>query len=309
MARTSTSSFGKFAGIFTICLALFFAATGVGVFLLFLAEDVGFAWIWLAIAVLCIPCVGFGIHLVRRAVREDKVFASGLSGEATIVELTQTGTGVGTATWDGGGGITPIFAITLQVTVPGHPAYQAKVREIVSPMRQMVLRPGLVVAIKADPAKLTRVVIDWDKGAGSMVSSGVGMPGLFQFQPGAGAPGFGMPGHGSPVVPGGGVPGLPSLSLTGTESSDAIRAKVREVGARAVATIDAVSPAGQAGDGRQIYLLGMWVQFEDQPPQRVDAPSAVEDRFQYKVTVGRTVPVRAALAGGAQLTVLCWDEA
>ena len=105
-------------------------------------------------------------------------------------------------------------------------------------------------------------------------------------------------------------PALPTLTVTGAESPDALRAAVRETGLAGRATIDAVVPAGSAPDGRKAFVLGMWINMGAGTPLRVDnAPTAVEDRFVHKVTVGATVPVRVALVGSAQATVLLWDEA
>jgi hypothetical protein len=101
-----------------------------------------------------------GLYLVLRGRRADTVLASGLTGRATIISLAQSRVGVGSASASDYR-TTPIFNVSLNVKVPGHDPYQATVKEIVPAVRLLQLRPGAEVAIRADPRKLSRVVIDW----------------------------------------------------------------------------------------------------------------------------------------------------
>lgn len=319
MGRTSTSSHGKGIGVLAIVLGGFFLVVGIGAFLVFASSPQlkGVAWVWLIMAVLAVAALGFGVFLVRRGRREDKVLKSGLEGQATIVALTETGMGIGSGI-PTDHSYTPICQVQLRVLVPGHPPYDATVREIVPLVRRLQLQPGMSVAVRVDPKQLSKVVIDWGKGATTTAAPpmpGMAMPGMAM--PVMAAPGVGMAGGGMPVLVmlGGAMPAqtgpaLPTLTVTGAESPDALRAAVRESGLAGTATIDAVVPAGAAPDGRKAFVLGMWINLGAGTPLRVDnAPTAVEDRFVHKVTVGATVPVRVALVGSAQATVLLWDEA
>jgi hypothetical protein len=229
--------------------------------------------------------LALGIWAIVRGVREDRVLQTGEAGEATVVKLQQTNSGVG------GGGetpgpITPIYKVHLRVELPGRQPYETVVREIVEFHRLFQLQPGTRLPVRANPKKLRQVVIDWDR-QGAVASA------LASFVPSA--------------VP---VLSLPSVTLTGTETPQVLRAAVRAAGAPGTAVIDAVSPAGTAPDGRRIYLLSMWITMSDGARLRVDnTPNAVESANAHKVVVGASVPVRVALAGGAQATVLLWEEA
>jgi hypothetical protein len=103
---------------------------------------------------------------------------------------------------------------------------------------------------------------------------------------------------------------MPTIPYSGTESPEDLLAAVRQIGLPGTATIDAVVPAGTAADGRQNFVLGMWILAGLPAPLRVDnAPTAVDAHLAHKVALAAQVPVRIALIGGTQVTVLLWDLA
>jgi len=103
---------------------------------------------------------------------------------------------------------------------------------------------------------------------------------------------------------------MPYIPYSGTESPEELLAAVRQIGLPGTATIDAVVRAGAAADGRQNFVLGMWILAGLPSPLRVDnAPTAIDAHLADKVVVGAQVPVRMALVGGTQATVLLWDLA
>jgi hypothetical protein len=282
MSRTSTASHGKSVGWVFVLLGVVFGGVGVWLYL----DDPAAS---LASWQLTFPGIGvlslvIGFWAIARGVREDRVLKSGIAGEATVVKLEDTGSGVGGG-GDPPGPVTPIYKVHLRVELPGHQPYEAVVREIVEFQRLFELQPGTRLPVRANPRKLAQVVIDWSRRAA--VASTL-----------------------ASLIPAAAPPSLPSLTLTGTETPQALRAAVQAVGAAGTAVVDACTPAGTTPDGRAIYLLGMWITMADGARLRVDnTPNAVDPAHAHKVVVGASVPVRVALAGGAQATVLLWDEA
>ena len=310
MRRTSTTSRNKGLGLFLI----FFAFVIVGVGLFIIRPDVvrkGEAfpvsnWVWMAAT--AVPLFVVGTVLIARGLRVDRTYNVGLAGQATVVSAN-------TAMFGEGSGdemdqrVTPIIKLVLQVTVPGHPPYQAKANELAPGVRRLQMQPGATLPVRVDPKKLSRVVVDWDRATatsmGQLGALGLAIPGLQL--PGV-VPVLAMPV--AAAVPTVAAPVLPVVPYTGTETSDALRATVRQIGLPGTATIDAVVPAGTGADGRPTFVLGMWVNIGGPAPMRVDnAPAAVEPHLAHKVTVGATVPARVAQIGASQATVLLWDEA
>jgi hypothetical protein len=263
-------------------------------------------------AAAALPLLLIGAVLVWRGLRVDQTYKTGLAGEASVVSSNQAAFGLGSGD-DSDHRVTPIMKLVLRVTVPGHEPYEAKVNEIAPGVRRLQLQPGATVPVRVDPKKLSRVVIDWDRGTAATIGQ-LGLQGLVGIQlstigvqpPGA-VPAVAMPTSAAALVTP--MPVLPSVPYTGTETSESLRAKVAQVGLAGTATIDAVVPAGVGADGRQNFVLGMWVDVGGPAPIRVDnAPTAVESHLAHKVTVGAKVPVRVAQIGAAQATVLLWDE-
>ena len=311
MSRTSRTSFAKGQGLLLIFFAL--VVIGVGMFIIrpdMIRQGQTFPmWYWVVMAATALPLLLIGAVLVWRGLRVDQTYKTGLAGEASVVSSDQAAFGIGSGD-DSDYRVTPVMKLVLRVTVPGHEPYEAKVNEIAPGVRRLQLQPGATVPVRVDPKKLSRVVIDWDRGTAATIGQ-LGLQGLAALQgiqlPGA-VPVVAMPtGAAAAVTP---MPALPSVPYTGTETSESLRATVAQVGLAGTATIDSVVPAGVGADGRQNFVLGMWVHIGGPAPLRVDnAPAAVESHLAHKVTIGAKVPVRVAQVGAAQATVLLWDEA
>jgi hypothetical protein len=318
MSRTSRTSYAKGQGLLLIFFAL--VVIGVGMFIIrpdMIQQGQTFpVWYWVVMAATALPLLLIGAVLVWRGLRVDQTYKTGLAGQASVVSSDQAAFGIGSGS-DSDHRVTPIMKLVLRVTVPGHEPYEAKVNEIAPGVRRLQLQPGATLPVRVDPKKLSRVVIDWDRGTAAMIGQlgihGLALPGM-QMQgiqlpgiqlPGA-VPAVAMPMGASAVV----TPILPSVPYTGTETSESVRATVAQVGLAGTATIDAVVPAGVGADGRQNFVLGMWVHIGGPAPLRVDnAPAAIESHLAHKVVIGAKVPVRVAQIGAAQATVFLWDEA
>jgi hypothetical protein len=315
MRRTSRTSHNKGTGV----LLIFFALVIVGVGLLVIRPDMirqggtfPFEY-WVVMAATSVPLLAFGAVLVWRGMRVDQIYKTGLQGEATVLASDQAAFGLGSGS-EHDHSVTPIMKLVLRVTVPGHAPYEAKANEIAPGVRALQMQPGATLPVRVDPKKLSRVVVDWDRSTAATIGH-LGVQGLTL--PGIQLAGVQLPGAVLPMANPAATtdatapaPALPVVPHTGAESADSLRATVSQIGLPGTATIDTVMPAGIGPDGRQIFVVGMWVHIGGPEPLRVEnAPTAVESHLAHKVAVGAKVPVRVAQVGAAQATVLLWDEA
>ena len=158
---TSAASHGRGIGILTIVISAVLLIAGVLVYIVL--KDTSAGWIWPLVASVAALGVALGVWLLNKGLREGRILRSGLAGQASVVNVSETGMGVGGGNNQGGGtAYTPILRINLRVVVAGHPPYETSVKEIVPFVRRLQLQPGLTVAVKADPRRLSRVVIDWE---------------------------------------------------------------------------------------------------------------------------------------------------
>jgi hypothetical protein len=92
------------------------------------------------------------IFLVRRAFMPSrKVLVEGVSGEATIVQIRQTGVMVNHQ---------PQAALTLDVRVPGWEPYQVEAKMVIPIVNVPQFQPGAVVPVKVDPDDHSKVALD-----------------------------------------------------------------------------------------------------------------------------------------------------
>jgi hypothetical protein len=283
---------------------------------------------WAAGAVAAVGLLGSGGYLLFRGMRVEYVHRSGRPGQATVISVAQAGYGV---VDEDRGGVRATYNLVLRVTVPGQPPYQAKVTETAAGARARQLRTGRTLPVRVDPRAASRVVVDWDRLTATMMGSlgahglsipGILLPGAPADQPALVAPGpppspppppplppavdpYTVPVSSAPVPP-----VMPYIPYSGVESPEELLSAVRQIGLPGTATIDAVVRAGTATDGRQNFVLGMWILAGLPAPLRVDnAPTAIDAQLAHKVVLGAQVPVRMALVGGTQATVLLWDLA
>ena len=295
MARTSMRSYGKSGGVFLIGFGLLGGVVGAVILPSVYANEgrpyPSWAWILTfgGAAALVLP----GIWLVARGIRADRVFKIGVPGEATVISSNEAAFGIGSSD-SNDYRVTPVYKLVLRVSLPGQPPYEARVSEIAPGMRRYQLQSGAILPVRVDPKKHSRVVVDWDRQ--SSVAVNANLPGAMALASGLAGMTMG--------------PTLPVVTYTGTESPEAVRATVRQVGLAGTATIASVVPAGAGADGRHNYVLGLSIDIGGAIPMRVDnAPAAVEAQYTHKVALGARVPVRVAQVGAAQATVLLWDEA
>jgi metallo-beta-lactamase class B len=112
------------------------------------AHDALRAWF---VALACATLAGCGIvaHFTGEDVN-DKVRASGLPAEATVLAVSETGMWVND---------NPIVALDLEVRAPGRAPWKARAKQLVSVVALPSVQPGTVLEVMYDPADPTRVAV------------------------------------------------------------------------------------------------------------------------------------------------------
>ena len=127
---------------------------GLFLFLAFTVPGVEFGF-YLAAAILGITGVVLlliGLRVRASAAATDRLLATGLSGQAQVVGLTQTGVHLNQ---------NPQVSMELLVELPGREPYPARRREFVPLILLGRLTSGATVPVKVDPADPQRVALDW----------------------------------------------------------------------------------------------------------------------------------------------------
>jgi hypothetical protein len=92
------------------------------------------------------------IVLIRRAFGPDrKVLEGGVSGQATILQVRQTGVMVNNQ---------PQAVLTLEVRIPGWEPYQAETKMVIPIVNVPQFQPGTEVPVKVDPSNRNKVILD-----------------------------------------------------------------------------------------------------------------------------------------------------
>jgi len=115
----------------------------------------------LSAAIIGITCIGLlvttgitvlAIVLIRRAVGPNKkVLQQGVDGEATILEVGQTGVMVNNQ---------PQARLRLEVRVPGWEPYQTEIKMVIPIVNVPQFQPGAVMPVKVDPNNRAKVVLN-----------------------------------------------------------------------------------------------------------------------------------------------------
>jgi len=86
------------------------------------------------------------LSLRKKKKKTEALMANGIKGEATVVQLDDTGERIND---------NPRVSILLEVHIPGYPPYQAKKTVTVPRVRLTQIQAGSVVSVLADPNQPT----------------------------------------------------------------------------------------------------------------------------------------------------------
>jgi len=85
------------------------------------------------------------------AIHNNTVLADGLPAQATILEVSDTGTTINDD---------PVVRLLLQVRPPDRPTFQAETERLISRLQIPQVKPGAVVQVKYDPASHDVALLD-----------------------------------------------------------------------------------------------------------------------------------------------------
>ncbi|HEX6195252.1 MAG TPA: DUF3592 domain-containing protein [Jiangellaceae bacterium] len=220
-----------------------------------------------------------------RGLDHGAVLRNGEPAMATIVAVNETGTQINER---------PVFKFTLDVPAANGETRRVTTKQIVSLTSIGVLRPGMVVPVRVDPKKPTKVAIDSQRANA--------MPGSAAMTPA---------GMGTPVVPTGVVPPVAGV----VQSADVIRS-----GVSAQATVQMVSLTGMTfGQMRPtdadasnrddpMVMLALLVNATDGRSFTAQGIHRVPEARLSGLTPGRTVPVAYLPNDPSGTTCVDWNR-
>jgi hypothetical protein len=287
----NSSTFGNYTrkwlvgtGVFEILLASVFVGIAVvsktvrGGFYLTggILGVVGFGLIW------------FGMRSGAKADEAERIAATGIAGQATIVGLTQTGVSLND---------NPQVGIDLMVTIPGRQPYAAHRKEFVPLILLGRLANGGMLPVKVDPADPSKVVIGWDQlGAaplGVAAAPGTGSETIDQVQAMAAASGLSGIGH-------------PAAGMGGVSIAQ-LRQYLRDTGLSGWGTLDLVQDTGQTVGDDRVLRIAMTIHVDGKPPYKSESLSLVPQSVVSKAVLGASVPVKVA-ADNPDALMVEWDR-
>jgi hypothetical protein len=303
----TSSTYGKYAGAWLIGTAVFELLLAAG--FLFFGLTQGIGGLTMTAAILGVVGIGllvFGIGARRQAAEAQRIDDTGLAGTAQITGMTQTGMYLNN---------NPQIGLDLVVTVPGRNPYPIEVKQFVPLMLLGSLMVGGTLPVKVDQQDPSKVVIDWQGGAGQVQQA---WPGMGQW--GAGAmPGAMMPGAvpmqagGFPgAMPSGGVVMTPpvvttSVNVAGQGNLDQMRAQLAATGLDGTGTILQAQDTGVVIGPSKLFSVQMTVNVPGRAPYQETSAAIVPADDAPKLVSGASVPVKVA-PENPNLVMIQWDR-
>ena len=252
----------------------------------------------------------FGIGSRGKAAAVSRIEQTGLTGEARVVSMTQTGVYINE---------NPQVELELEVSVAGRNRYQVFHKEIIPLILLGRLGMAATLPVKVDPEDPERLVILWDQvGQPSAQFGGVAAP------PGGWQAGQTWPVTGQPVA-GGTMPVVttsPGASLTApppgvspaafVNGADpniaAFRQFLETSGDQGYAIIETAQDMGTPVGSDRLFQMGMAVSVGGRPRYKVAGPALIPAAAAGKAVAGRSVPVRVH-PQNLNAVLVEWDRA
>jgi hypothetical protein len=187
----SSARIGSGAGGWLIFMAFVEGSMGVGMAVAEArADGSGGGYFMAAVTLIAVAVIMLiiGVIVSIRARKKRKIETGGTPGQATVVNLSQTGTYINQ---------NPQFIFELDVNVPGMGQYRAQTTATVPMYIVQAVGPGAVLPVKVDPADPKELVIDW-----SGVSLNRAATPAWGATPGMTTPGMTTPGMTPGMTPG-----------------------------------------------------------------------------------------------------------
>ena len=88
---------------------------------------------------------------IASAIHNHAVLANGLPAQATVLEVSDTGTTINDD---------PVVRLLLEVEPPNQPSFQAETERLISRLEIAQVQPGAIVRVKYDPASRAVALLD-----------------------------------------------------------------------------------------------------------------------------------------------------
>ena len=312
MAQFTSSTMGSFASKWLIGIGLLELLLAFGFIMgtIFLPEAAPGLLLTAAILGLTgLVLLFIGARVGSSAAEADRIMRNGLSGQAMVMGLTQTGMYLNE---------NPQVEMSLMVNVPGRPSYPATRKEIVPLILLGRLSSGQPLPVRVDPLDPGKLVIDWAQ-AGIGGPMGGGMPmgaGMPQQQvTGVGA-GIGQGAQGetlAEVSQALGETGMSHAPVFGQPEQaqytvDQLRQWLRQNGIPATATINRLRDSGRTIGDERLFTMQCTLNMPGRPPQPLaESAAMVPIASAPKLYVGQTIPVFVAPDNPNMLT-FAWEQ-
>jgi hypothetical protein len=195
----SSARIGSGAGGWLIFMAFVEGSMGVGMAVAEARADGSGGGYFMASVVLigvAVLMLIIGIIVSIRARKKRKIETGGTPGQATVINLSQTGTYINQ---------NPQFIFELDVNVPGMAQYRTQTTATVPMYIVQAVGPGAVLPVKVDPSDPSELVIDW-----SGVSLNRAATPAWGATPGTPTPGMPTPGTPTPGMQAPGTTNFPT---------------------------------------------------------------------------------------------------
>lgn len=114
-----------------------------------------YLWMFISLAITAVV-IFFAFRMVAGVTGNTKagraLMSTGADAQATILGLQQTGTFVNN---------NPQVVLTLEVTPPGQPSFQAQASTIIPLVAVPQVQPGNVINVKYDPTDHSKVMVNF----------------------------------------------------------------------------------------------------------------------------------------------------
>jgi len=295
----SYGGMGSFGGVMTMSKMPSRILVGTAVFELVLAAGFGVLAVVLpaearpgmiitaaVLGVVGIVLLKIGMRAAARFAEAERLRSSGLDGTATIVELSQTNMYMNGQ---------PQVAMGLQVTVPGREPYTVQLKEFVPLIFLGALTAGVPLPVKADPANLQKVLIDWQH-IGTAPARG--------------------PGPTQQAVVGKDVAATPELlrqsasagMLPSESELEYQRTRLRQFGKPGTAVVQSAQDTGMTVGRYKVFVVDLVLTVEGQTKDIMASAAAVPPEYADRAAAGMVVPIRIDTVEPDDMTIL-WEEA
>ncbi|HXH23125.1 MAG TPA: hypothetical protein VNN10_13960 [Dehalococcoidia bacterium] len=217
----------------------------------------------------------------KRAAQVSQLKAEGISGQATILSMRQTGVYLNNQ---------PQIELDLQIETFGHGSYRATTTEYVPLMLLGALTSGAPLPVKVDRRDRQNFVIEWEA-----VGSAAGMQAV--------------PAQAWQKALGDAVAAFERDNASSQAAREAEKQRILATGIEGKATVLSATPTGQIdAQGRPVYDFVLRIEVPGRPPMQGPARAGVPPERAGQMEPGDTVPLKVDRDNPASMAI-DWERA